>query len=418
MKVHQGVTLEVVGQDGLGAGPGQRRGAGDAARRAARLERRPSGSTGAGARRGVPRPLRRHHGRQRRAPRRTRHAAPDAWATRIARRRRRARRHARAAWARPWPTAPPASRPGSPTRPGMYADDDELVELCRVMSGGAFYCPHHRNYGSHALQGYADSIEIARRAGVPLHLAHCHLGFPVNRGRAPELLALIDAARADGVEVTLDTYPYLAGATYLHAFLPGWALAGPRDRRGACATRRCASGFATSSRTTAPTATTACRGLAAGAVDGESVAAIAGHGRRPIDVYCDLCADSGLSSPPSAPRQRGERAGDHAAPRAHGGLRRHPRRRPAAPARLGTFPRYLAVYVRELGLLVCGERLRRFTSLPAQRLRPRRPRPAAPRHGRRRRLPRPGRRARHRDLRRAAAASPRASRTWWSTASS
>ena len=111
--------------------------------------------------------------------------------------------------------------------PGMYASDDELVELCSAMRGtGGFYCPHHRNYGSDALAAYRDCIEIARRAGVPLHYAHAHLGFPVNRGKAPELLAMVDAARADGVDVTMDTYPYLAGSTYLHAYLPGWSLAG------------------------------------------------------------------------------------------------------------------------------------------------------------------------------------------------
>ena len=49
------------------------------------------------------------------------------------------------------------------------------------------------------------------RPGVPLHLAHAHLGYAINKGRAPELLAMIDEARDDGIEVTLDTYPYLAG---------------------------------------------------------------------------------------------------------------------------------------------------------------------------------------------------------------
>ena len=71
--------------------------------------------------------------------------------------------------------------------PGMYATDDELVELCRELRGGAYYCPHHRNYGLHAIKGYADSIEIARRAGVPLHLAHAHSRLRLQsraRGRA------------------------------------------------------------------------------------------------------------------------------------------------------------------------------------------------------------------------------------------
>jgi N-acyl-D-amino-acid deacylase len=107
--------------------------------------------------------------------------------------------------------------------PAMYATDDELVELCTVLRPyHGFYCPHHRNYGMLALEAYRDSIEIGRRADVPVHLTHCHLGYPANKGRAPELLAAIDQARAEGVEVTLDTYPYLAGSTYLHAFLPGW----------------------------------------------------------------------------------------------------------------------------------------------------------------------------------------------------
>src|SRR4051812_49461967 len=111
--------------------------------------------------------------------------------------------------------------------PGMYASDDELVALCEGLRGyGGFYCPHHRNYGLHALEAYADSIAIAQRAEVPLHLAHAHLGFPVNRGRAHELLALFDES---GIDVTMDTYPYLAGATYLHALLPGWVHAGGPD---------------------------------------------------------------------------------------------------------------------------------------------------------------------------------------------
>ena len=182
----------------------------------------------------------------------------------------------------------------------MYASDDELVALCSELTGGAFYCPHHRNYGLHALKGYADSIEIARRAGVPLHLAHAHLGFACNRGRAGELLALIDAARDDGVDITLDTYPYLAGATYLHALLPGWVHAGGPDAidRAGCATPICASGCASSSR----------RPGSDGfhdvpvewdklVLDGVSIADLAAReGARPIDVYCERCADSGLSA--------------------------------------------------------------------------------------------------------------------------
>ena len=115
--------------------------------------------------------------------------------------------------------------------PCSFAHDDELVELCKVMRPfNGFYCPHHRNYGAGAMKGFMDSIEIGRRAGVAVHLTHCNLGFEANKGRGPQLLEAIDEARAQGVEVTMDGYPYLAGNTYLHAFLPSWMHEGSSEQ--------------------------------------------------------------------------------------------------------------------------------------------------------------------------------------------
>ncbi|MFF1560357.1 amidohydrolase family protein [Streptomyces sp. NPDC058279] len=111
--------------------------------------------------------------------------------------------------------------------PGMYADDAELTALCRVVARyGGYYCPHHRSYGRHALTAYAEMIALAREAGCALHLAHATMNFPENRGRAGELLALLDRARAAGVDLTLDSYPYTPGCTTLVALLPSWAGAG------------------------------------------------------------------------------------------------------------------------------------------------------------------------------------------------
>lgn len=257
--------------------------------------------------------------------------------------------------------------------PGMYATDDEIVELCKVMRGtGAYYCPHHRNYGVRAIQGYGDSIEIARRAGVPLHLAHAHLGFACNRGRAGELLALIDAARADGVDITLDSYPYLAGATYLHALLPGWAHEG-----GPQATIARLRDLDLRERLRVELEVTGSDGFHevpvewdTVVVDGETVSAIAARtGRRPIDVYCETCAESALGA--SAIIHFGNEENVRATmlhPVHTGGsdgilvgALPHPRG-------WGTFARYLAVYVRELGLLTWEDAIRKLTSLPAQRL--------------------------------------------------
>ncbi|MFF4112495.1 N-acyl-D-amino-acid deacylase family protein [Streptomyces sp. NPDC001714] len=111
--------------------------------------------------------------------------------------------------------------------PGMYAPDAELTELCRVVAEyGGYYCPHHRSYGAGALEAYAEMVALAREAGCPLHLAHATMNFGVNKDRAPELLALLDEALAAGADITLDTYPYTPGSTTLAAMLPSWANEG------------------------------------------------------------------------------------------------------------------------------------------------------------------------------------------------
>lgn len=111
--------------------------------------------------------------------------------------------------------------------PGMYAQDAELTELCRVVAGhGGYYCPHHRSYGAGALEAYEEMVALTREAGCPLHLAHATMNFGVNEGRAPELLALLDRALAEGADISLDTYPYTPGCTTLVAMLPSWASEG------------------------------------------------------------------------------------------------------------------------------------------------------------------------------------------------
>lgn len=111
--------------------------------------------------------------------------------------------------------------------PGMYADAAELTELCRVVAGyGGYYCPHHRSYGAGALGAYEEMVRLTRNAGCALHLAHATMNFGVNEGRAPELLALLDDALDAGADISLDTYPYTPGCTTLVAMLPSWASEG------------------------------------------------------------------------------------------------------------------------------------------------------------------------------------------------
>lgn len=115
--------------------------------------------------------------------------------------------------------------------PGMYAKDAELTELCRVVAEyGGYYCPHHRSYGAGALDAYKEMVELTRTANCSLHLAHATMNFGVNKGKAPDLLALLDDALASGADISLDTYPYTPGSTTLAAMLPSWASEGARSR--------------------------------------------------------------------------------------------------------------------------------------------------------------------------------------------
>ncbi|MFD7322341.1 amidohydrolase family protein [Streptomyces sp. NPDC059875] len=111
--------------------------------------------------------------------------------------------------------------------PGMYAPDTELAELCKVVARyGGYYCPHHRSYGAGALQAYEEMVALTRDAGCALHLAHATMNFGVNKGKAPDLLALLDEALERGSDISLDTYPYTPGCTTLVAMLPSWASEG------------------------------------------------------------------------------------------------------------------------------------------------------------------------------------------------
>ena len=107
--------------------------------------------------------------------------------------------------------------------PGAYAATDELVAVAEEAAAvGAPLVPHVRNEGAGVLEAVAELIDVARRAGAPLHLSHLKSFVPEH---VEPLLALIDAASAD-LDVTFDQYPYGAGATLLASLLPAWAQAG------------------------------------------------------------------------------------------------------------------------------------------------------------------------------------------------
>ena len=112
--------------------------------------------------------------------------------------------------------------------PGAFATTDEVVELARVAGcRGGIYQSHMRDEASRILDGVRETIEIGERGGLPTQVTHHKVVGAKNWGRSRDTLALIDEARARGVDATIDQYPYTASSTSVGAALtPKWAQEG------------------------------------------------------------------------------------------------------------------------------------------------------------------------------------------------
>lgn len=125
--------------------------------------------------------------------------------------------------------------------PGTYADRAEIVALARVAAGlGGLYTSHLRKEGLGLLEGVDEAIRIGEEARIPVILTHHKaVGTPMH-GASVQSLARVDAARARGLDVMLDQYPYTATFTSLRVLIPAWALAGDPAGTSANLARRLA----------------------------------------------------------------------------------------------------------------------------------------------------------------------------------
>ena len=258
--------------------------------------------------------------------------------------------------------------------PSCYASWGELLELCRVVrQQGGLYVTHLRAApGAGIEDSVREAIAVGGASGVAVHVSNLHVP---RAAEARRVLALVDAARTRGVDLTFDVSPYPYTNGPLAAFLPPWVFrGGPReamkrlhrqeDRRSIAADPHLAQQDFSRVLVTRFTRSRY-RGL-----EGASLAAIAQvMGRTVAETLCQLLAAEhlglayvGLGSDPTALRQLLRHP---AAIVASGGLVSGERPGPRAH---GTFPMVLGEFCREERLLDLPEALRKMTSLPAQRL--------------------------------------------------
>ncbi len=275
-----------------------------------------------------------------------------------------------------------------------YAKTDELIELAKVVSRyGGIYATHVRGEGDTILDSVREAIEIGEKANVPVEIFHLKVAGKNNWGRMPEVVGLIEAARARGVDINANQYPYIAANHPMLPLLPPWALEGGvdktmerlRDPQLRSRMKRDIENGMHGWDDNKVQQSGGWRGVVIGGMQTEKNAALAGktleelgtiRGKDPADAFFDLLLEEhgqvmcilfmmnekdvqtalrepwlDIASDGSSLSTEGLLAAGHPHPRNY-----------------GTFPRILGHYVRDEKVLTLEDAVRRMTSLSAQRL--------------------------------------------------
>jgi N-acyl-D-amino-acid deacylase len=278
--------------------------------------------------------------------------------------------------------------------PAPYAKTEEIIALASEASKfGGIYATHMRNESDSVLESIDEAVRIGREARIPVEIWHFKVAGKANFGHMPELVARVNKARAEGVDVEADTYAYTAWFNSMSAFVPAWAHDGGDakliERLKDPATRaRIRKDMETPSKDwdnewdeiSGPqdVMISVVQNPALKKFQGRRLTEVAiALNKDPMDALFDLliedkafteCAVFGMSEPDvalalqqpwvsvdndsSGTSPEGILAEEHPHPRAY-----------------GTFPRILRKYVREEKKLTLEEAIRKFSALPAQRMR-------------------------------------------------
>ncbi len=113
--------------------------------------------------------------------------------------------------------------------PNAYSPDSELIAMARVVGEyGGLYITHIRSEGDELLESIDDTIHLARESQAPVEIYHLKATGPRNWPKIPEVIARINAARAEGIDIAADMYPYPASGTGLDTLIPYWVFEGDR----------------------------------------------------------------------------------------------------------------------------------------------------------------------------------------------
>ncbi len=277
--------------------------------------------------------------------------------------------------------------------PAAYAKTEELIALAKVASKyGGIYASHIRNEGDREMEALDEAFRIGREADIPVEIWHLKVSGRQNWGRMPNVIAAIENARASGLDVTANQYPYVASGTSLGATIPAKYHEGGsqvfvnrlKDPQVRAAIRQQLAGSGGNAEnmwrgTGGPQGILVASVLdpALKAYEGKTIAQIAAEEHKePLDALMDLVVAGkdhvgavyftmGEDDVKFAMLQPFVSVGtDAGAVNVQGPLSEskvHPRA-------YGSFPRILGRYVRDQHLLTLEQAIRKFTSLPAQRI--------------------------------------------------
>jgi N-acyl-D-amino-acid deacylase len=278
--------------------------------------------------------------------------------------------------------------------PAPYASTEELIALATEASRfGGVYATHMRSEGDAIIAALDETIRIGREAKIPIEIWHLKASGKNNWGRMPEIVAHIDKARQSGVDIGANTYAYPAWFNSFSAFIPPWAHDGGDARlierlKDPDTRARIRKDMETPSAAwdnewraiPGPEAilVSVVQNPKLLPLQGKTIADIAKlWGKDPIDTICDLLIDDsaftsvavfGMSEPDVAlaleqPWTSVDNDSQGTSPEGLLG-KEHPH-----PRAYGTFPRILRKYVREEKKLRLEDAIRKFSALPAARMR-------------------------------------------------